>query len=176
MGDGSGREDLKHTLVHAIEEKAGHPKYKAGRRSIYEELERLLLETEFSAVLSIIDRGYSLIEDEPPTNQIARELWNFSQHLTSLAEEKHKEFAEKYPDWFNENLTLQVELTHPLNHPPSDQRSSEGKNTVMRQLSAYLTPYFITRTGIAEMIAQIFLYFYGKDYPEIDPKEVAGLL
>ena len=46
----------------------------------------------------------------------------------------------------------------------------------MKQLSNYLKPYFITKTGIAEMIAQVFLYFYGRDYPEIDPKKIAILL
>jgi hypothetical protein len=46
----------------------------------------------------------------------------------------------------------------------------------VKQLSGYLKPYFITKTGIAEMIAQLFLYFYGRDYPEIDPKKIARLL
>jgi hypothetical protein len=43
----------------------------------------------------------------------------------------------------------------------------------VKQLSGYLKPHFITKTGIAEMIAQLLLYFYGRDYPEIDPKESA---
>jgi len=46
----------------------------------------------------------------------------------------------------------------------------------MEQLSDYLRPYFITKTGIAEMIAQIFLYFYARDYPDIDPKEICKLI
>ena len=52
-------------LVQAIEEKAGQPKYRAGRRSIYDELKRLLPEKEYAHVLSIIDGGYALLGDEP---------------------------------------------------------------------------------------------------------------
>jgi len=26
------------------------------------------------------------------------------------------------------------------------------------------------------MIAQIFLYFYGRDYPEVDPKKICELI
>jgi len=177
MREGAGdKEKLQNTLIHTIEEKAGHPEYKAGRKSIYDELERLLPEKEYPKVLAIIDHGYSLIEDEPPTNQIANEVWSFSQHITNLVEEKHKELAEKYPEWFNDNIKLQVQVIHPLNHPPSNHRFSEGKNTIMGQLSNYLEPYFITKTGIAEMMAQIFLYFYGRDYPEIDPKKIRKLI
>lgn len=170
------KEKQNQILIHAIEEKAHHPEYKAGRRSIFEELERLLPERDYPHVLSIIDCGYSLLGDESPTNQIAEEVWSFSQHLQSLVEEKHREFEEKYPKWFNENLKLHVKLTHPLNHPPSNHRSVQGERTIIGQLSSYLRPYFLTKTGIAEMIAQIFLYFYGRDYPEIDPKKIVGLL
>jgi hypothetical protein len=69
-----------------------------------------------------------------------------------------------------------VQVTHPLNHPPGRERSQKGKHTIMGQLSDYLRPYFITKTGIAEMIAQIFLYFYARDYPDIDPKEICKLI
>jgi len=170
------KEGLENSLIQAIEQKAGHPEYRAGRKSIYDELERLLPEKEYPLVLSIIDQGYSLLEDEPITDQIAKEVRNFSKHINSLVEEKHKEFEERYPEWFNDNIKLQVQVTHPLNHPPSKQMVQKGKNTIMVQLSEYLRPYFTTKTGIAEMIAQIFIYFYGRDYPEIDPKKISSLI
>jgi len=170
------KKEAKNTLIQAIEEKAGHPEFQAGRKSMYDELERLLPEKDYPSLLSIIDHGYSLIEDEPVTKQIAKQVWDFSSHINSIVEEKHRELAEKYPEWFNDNIRLQVQVTHPLNHPPSKQRSQKGKHTIMEQLSDYLRPYFITKTGIAEMIAQIFLYFYARDYPEIDPKEICKLI
>jgi len=108
------KEGLENSLIQAIEQKAGHPEYRAGRKSIYDELERLLPEKEYPLVLSIIDQGYSLLEDEPITDQIAKEVRNFSKHINSLVEEKHKEFEERYPEWFNDNIKLQVQVTHPL--------------------------------------------------------------
>jgi len=143
---------------------------------MYDELERLLPDKDYPSVLSIIDHGYSLIEDDPVTNQIAKQVWDFSKHINNLVEEKHRELAEKYPEWFNDNIRLQVRVTHRLNHPPARERSQKGKHTIMEQLSDYLRPYFITKTGIAEMIAQIFLYFYARDYPDIDPKEICKLI
>ena len=170
------KEARKNDLIQAIEEKADHHEYRAGRRSLYDELERLLPKSEYHHVLSIIDRGYSLLEDKPLTEQIAKELWSFSRHVQRLVEEREKELQEKYPEWFNENLRLHVQLSHPLNRPPSHHSPSQGIHTIVKQLSGYLKPYFITKTGIAEMIAQLFLYFYGRDYPEIDPKKIARLL
>ena len=169
-------EELKNTLIQAIEEKAGYLKYKAGRKSIYDELERLLPDKDYPQVLSIIDRGYSLLDDEPIANQIAKEVWDFSQHIDNLVEDKHRELAEKYPEWFNDNIKLKVKLTHPLNHSPSEHRPPEGKDTIMRQLSDHLRPYFVTKIGIAKLIAQIFFYFYGRDYPEVDPKKICELI
>ncbi len=177
MGEEAGHsEESKDALIQAIEEKAGHLEYRAGREGMYDELEGLLPDKDYHAVLSIIDHGYALLEDEPITNQIAREVWDFSQHLCNLAEAKYKELAERYPEWFNESIKLQVKVTHPLSHSPFEGRSQEGKNTVIRQLSDYLRPYFVTKIGIAKMIAQIFLYFYGRDYPEVDPKEICEII
>jgi len=170
------KKEAKNTLIQAIEENADHPEYQAGRKSIYDEIERLLPEKDYPLVLSVIDRGYSLIEDEPITDQIAEEIWNFSQHINSLVAEKHRELEQIYPEWFNDTIKLQVQVTHPLNQPPSKQRSQKGKHAIMEELSDYLRPYFITKTGIAEMIAQIFLYFYARDYPDIDPKEICKLI
>jgi hypothetical protein len=163
-------------LIQAIEEKAGHLEYKAGRESMYDELERLLPGQDYHGVLSIIDRGYALLEDEPIADQIAKEVWDFSQHISNLAEAKHRELAERYPEWFNDTIKLQVTVSHPLSGSPFEGRSQEGKDTVMRQLSGYLRPYFVTKIGIAKMIAQIFLYFYGRDYPEIDPKKICEII
>jgi len=170
------KEQSKDALIQTIEEKAGHLEYRAGRDSMYDELERLLPEKHYHIVLSIIDHGYSLLDDEPIANQIAKEVWDFSQRIDNLVEDKHRELAKRYPEWFNDNIKLQVKLTHPLNHSPSEYRPPEGKDTIMRQLADYLRPYFVTNTGMAKMIAQIFLYFYGRDYPEIDPKKICELI
>jgi len=170
------KEGLKDTLIQAIEEKAGLLQYRAGRDSMYDELERLLPEKDYHVVLSVIDRGYSLLDDEPIANQIAKEVWDFSQHIDNLVGDKHRELAKKYPEWFNDNIKLKVQLTHPLNHSPSEHRPPKGKDTIMRQLSDHLRPYFVTKTGIATMIAQIFFYFYGRDYPEVDPKKICELI
>lgn len=170
------KKEAKNTLIQAIEEKAGHPEYRVGRKSMYDELERLLPEKDYPSVLSIIEHGSSLIEDEPVTKQIAKQVWDFSKHINSIVEEKHRELEQIYPEWFNDNIRLQVQVTHPLNHPPARERPQKGKHTIMGQLSDYLRPYFITKTGIAEMIAQIFLYFYARDYPDIDPKEICKLI
>jgi len=121
--------------------------------SFLDELERLLPEKHYHVVLLIIDRGYSLLDDEPIANQIAKEVWDFSQHIDNLVEDKHRELAEKYPEWFNANIKLKVKLPHPLNHSPSEHRPPKGKDTIMRQLSDHLRPYFVTKIGIAKMIA-----------------------
>jgi hypothetical protein len=170
------KEGLKDTLIQAIEEKAGLLQYRAGRDNMYDELERLLPEKHYHVVLSVIDRGYSLLDDEPIADQIAKEVWDFSQHIDNLVGNKHRELAKKYPEWFNANIKLKVRLSHPLNRSPSEHRPPEGKNTTMRQLSDHLRPYFVTKTGIAKMIAQIFFYFYGRDYPEVDPKKICELI
>ena len=108
---------------------------------MYDELERLLPEEDYYRVLSIIEHGYSLLESEPTATPIAKELWDFSQHINNLVEGKHNELAEKYPEWFNDTIKLQVQLTHPLDHSPLERRPPEGKNTIMRQLADYLRPY-----------------------------------
>ena len=170
------REASENSLIQAIEKKAGHPEYRAGRKSIYGELERILSENEYPVVLTIIDQGYSLLEDEPITDQIAKEVRNFSTHISSLVEEKHNELEERYPEWFNDTIKLHIQVIHPLNYPPSKQMPQKGKTTIMVELSEYLRPYFHTKIGIAGMIAQIFLYFYGRDYPEIDPRKIASCI
>jgi len=170
------KKESANALIQAIEEKAGYLKYKAGRKSIYDELERLLPDKDCPQVLAIIDHGYSLLGDEPITSQITKEVWDFSQHIENLVEDKHNELAAKYPEWFNNNIKLKVTLIHPLNNSPIEHRPPEGKNTIMRQLADHLRPYFVTKIGIAKMIAQIFLYFYGRDYPEVDPEKICELI
>ena len=163
-------------LIRAIEEKAGYPQYRAGRKSIYEELERILPEKDYTEVLSALSRGYVIYDHDPHTDEIAKELWAFSEHLHRLVEEKERELSEHYPEWFTGSLRLQVTLVHPLNRPPSNQKHARAQETIIGQLAHYLRPYFLTKTGMAELLAQIFLYFYGKDYPEVDPKKIAPLL
>ena len=131
---------------------------------------------KISHITKVVPPAELGLGDEPVTEQIEKDVWGFSQHIQRLVEEKHKELEAKYPEWFNENLKLHVQLIHPLNRPPSNHSPCKGKHTIIKQLSSYLKPYFITKTGIAEMIAQIFLYFYGRDYPEIDPKKIAIIL
>ena len=58
------REELRNTLIQAIEEKASHLEYKAGREGMYAELERRLPEKHYYRALSIIDHGYYLLEGE----------------------------------------------------------------------------------------------------------------
>ena len=78
------KKESANALIQAIEEKAGYLKYKTGRKSIYDELERLLPDKDYPQVLSIIDHGYSLLGDEPITSQITKEVWDFSQHINNL--------------------------------------------------------------------------------------------
>ena len=131
-GDGMAKaagdkEGLKNTLIQAIEEKAGHLEYRAGRDNMYDELERLLPEKHYHVVLSVIDRGYFRLDDEPIADQIAKELWDFSQHIDNLVGDKHRKLAKKYPEWFNANIKLKVRLTHPLNRSPSEHRPQKAK-------------------------------------------------
>ena len=164
---------LKNDLIQEIEKKAPK-KHRRYRRDFYAKLEGILKE-HYLPVLGIIEQGYALRQNDP-TTQIAKELWRYQKHLDKLVKKKHDKLEEKYPEWFSDNIRLQVQLVHPFLNPPSAHAPQKSNLTVQKQLGNYLRPCFRTKIEAAKKIAQIFLYFYGRDYPEIDPENIRKVI
>lgn len=165
---------LKDALIQEIEKKA--PKeYRRYRRDFYAKLEGTL-KGQYLTVLGIIEQGYPLLEDDSTTTQIARELWKYQKCLDKSVMKKHDKLAKKCPAWFNDNIRLQIQLIHPFLNPPARHRPEEPEISIMKSLGNYLTPRFSKKIEAAEKIAQIFLYFYGRDYPEINSQNIRKLI